>query len=129
MALYAGYGEGVTLHGADALVVNISLEYDVQGNAVSSGKLYENRFISVVTIEDRKLWVGATSWTRWRRCPHLPSGLTTHAHDWRRRCLDRRCRRRALAALMPEEALHATVDDLALQHLEGGEQVVGPLRL
>jgi hypothetical protein len=42
-------------------VVNISqtpgvviLEYEVQGNAVGSGKLYENRFISV-TIEDRKI--------------------------------------------------------------------------
>jgi hypothetical protein len=56
------YGEGMALHGADALVVNISqtpgvviLEYEVQGNAVGSGKLYENRFISVVTIEDRKI--------------------------------------------------------------------------
>src|ERR1700730_9140717 len=62
MALYAGYGEGMALHGADALVVNISqtpgvviLEYEVQGNAVGSGKLYENRFISVVTIEGRKI--------------------------------------------------------------------------
>ena len=62
MALYAGYGEGMALHGADALVVNIGqtpgvviLEYEVQGNAVGSGKLYENRFISVVTIEDRKI--------------------------------------------------------------------------
>ena len=62
MALYAGYGESMALHGAAALVVNISqtpgvviLEYEVQGNAVGSGKLYENRFISVVTIEDRKI--------------------------------------------------------------------------
>ncbi len=62
MALYSGYGEGMTLHGADALVVNISqtpgvviLEYEVQGNAVGSGKRYENRFISVVTIKDRKI--------------------------------------------------------------------------
>ncbi len=59
MALYSGYGAGMALHGADALVVNISqtpgvviLEYEVQGKAVGSGKLYENRFISVVTIED-----------------------------------------------------------------------------
>src|SRR5712672_2119992 len=59
MARYAGYGEGMALHGADALVVNISqtpgvviLEYEVQGNAIGSGNLYENRFISVVTIED-----------------------------------------------------------------------------
>jgi hypothetical protein len=57
-----GLREGMVLHGADALVVNISqtpgvviLEYEVQGNAVRSGKLYENRFISVVTIEDRKI--------------------------------------------------------------------------
>ena len=62
MALYSGYGQGMTLHGADALVVNISqtagvviLEYEVQGNAVGSGKVYENRFISVVTIKDRKI--------------------------------------------------------------------------
>jgi uncharacterized protein len=62
MALYAGYGKNMVLRGADALVVNISqtpgvviLEYEVQGDAVGSGKLYENRFISVVTIEDRKI--------------------------------------------------------------------------
>src|SRR5580704_1874456 len=23
-----------------------------------------------------KLWVGGTTWTRWRRCPHLPSVLS-----------------------------------------------------
>src|ERR1700730_13021212 len=53
MALYAGYGEGMALHGADALVVNISqtpgvviLEYEVQGNAVGSGKLYGRREIT-----------------------------------------------------------------------------------
>ena len=62
MALYSGYGEGMALHGAGALVVNISqtpgvvvLEYEVQGAAVRSGKPYENRFISVVTIRDRKI--------------------------------------------------------------------------
>ena len=62
MALYSGYGKNITLHGAGALVVNISqtpgvviLEYEVQGKAIRSGKLYENRFISVVTIEDRKI--------------------------------------------------------------------------
>jgi ketosteroid isomerase-like protein len=43
-------------------VVNVSqtpgvviLEYDVHGNAVGSGERYENRFISVVTIKDRKI--------------------------------------------------------------------------
>jgi ketosteroid isomerase-like protein len=62
MALYAGYGKGMRLHAAGALVVNISetkgvviLEYEVQGKAVGSGKAYDNRFISVVTIRDRKI--------------------------------------------------------------------------
>jgi ketosteroid isomerase-like protein len=62
MALYSGYGKGMRLHGAGALVVNVSqtpgvviLEYEVQGAAVGSGKVYENRFISVVTIKDRKI--------------------------------------------------------------------------
>ena len=62
MALYAGYGDGISLHGAGALVVNISqtpgiviLEYEVQGDAVGSGKVYENRFISVVAIKDRRI--------------------------------------------------------------------------
>lgn len=52
----------MALHGANALVVNISrvpgvvmLEYEVRGNAVRSTKPYENRFISVVTTEDRKI--------------------------------------------------------------------------
>src|SRR5580704_16573108 len=62
MTLYSGYGKNIELHGANALVVNISqtpgvviLEYEVQGTAVGSGKVYENRFISVVTIKDRKV--------------------------------------------------------------------------
>ena len=49
-------------HGADALVVNISQipassssSMKFRATAVGSGKLYENRFISVVTIEDRKI--------------------------------------------------------------------------
>ena len=62
MALYVGYGEGMVLSGADALVVHRSqdprvviLEYDVHGRAVASGAAYDNCFISVVVIEDRKI--------------------------------------------------------------------------
>ena len=62
MALYAGYGDRMQLHGAGGLVVNLSqtpgvvmLEYEVQGRAVGSGKPYDNRFVSVVTIQDRKI--------------------------------------------------------------------------
>ena len=59
MALYAGYGKGMALHGADALVVNISqtpgvviLEYEVQGNAVGSGNLRKPLHLG---CEDRKI--------------------------------------------------------------------------
>jgi uncharacterized protein len=62
MELYAGYGNNILLHGADALVVHRSqdprvviLEYDVHGRIVRTGASYDNRFISVVTIEDRKI--------------------------------------------------------------------------
>jgi ketosteroid isomerase-like protein len=66
MALYAGYGNNILLHGADALVVHqaqhagvVILEYDVHGKVVGTGAPYDNRFISVVTIGSRKI-------VRWR---------------------------------------------------------------
>ena len=65
MALYSGYGNNIFLTGADALVVHRSqdalviLEYDVHGKIVRSGAAYDNRFISVITIENRKI-------VRWR---------------------------------------------------------------
>jgi uncharacterized protein len=62
MALYAGYGDNICLHGADALVVHRSqdarvviLEYDVHGKIIRTGASYDNRFISVITIEGRKI--------------------------------------------------------------------------
>src|ERR1700674_3292266 len=66
MALYAGYGNNIVPHGADALVIHRSqdprvviIEYQVHGKIVATGASYDNRFISVVTIEDRKI-------VRWR---------------------------------------------------------------
>jgi hypothetical protein len=60
MALYAGYGNNILLHGADALVVHrcqdarvVILEYDVHGKIIRTGASYDKRFISVVIIEDR----------------------------------------------------------------------------
>ena len=62
MALYAGYGNNIVLHGADALVVHRSqdarvviLEYEVHGTIGRTGASYDNRFISVVTIKNRKI--------------------------------------------------------------------------
>jgi ketosteroid isomerase-like protein len=62
MELYSGYGDGIVLSRADALVVHpcrdarvYVLEYDVHGRVVASGAAYENRFVSIVSIENRKI--------------------------------------------------------------------------
>jgi len=62
MASFSGYGKTIKLHSGDALVVHHSrdsrvviLEYEVHGKILSSGAPYDNRFISVITIEKRKI--------------------------------------------------------------------------
>jgi uncharacterized protein len=62
MASFSGYGKTIKLHSSDALVVHRSqdrrvviLEYDVDGKILSSGAPYDNRFNSVITIENRKI--------------------------------------------------------------------------
>ena len=62
MAALSGYGKTIKLQSGDALVVHRSqdrrvviLEYEVQGRILSSGAGYDNRFISVVTIESRRI--------------------------------------------------------------------------
>ena len=62
MAALSGYGKTIRLHSGDGLVVHRSqdsrvviLEYEVHGRILSSGAPYENRLISVVTIENRKI--------------------------------------------------------------------------
>jgi ketosteroid isomerase-like protein len=66
MKLYAGYGDNIILDRADALIVHrcqdarvVILEYEVHGRVIRTGTPYDNRFISVVTVEDRKI-------VRWR---------------------------------------------------------------
>jgi len=51
MRLYAGYGDNIVLHGADALITNRSqdprvviIEYEVHGKIVRTGDSYDNRF-------------------------------------------------------------------------------------
>jgi ketosteroid isomerase-like protein len=62
MASLSGYGKTIRLHSADALVVHRSqnnrvviLEYEVHGKILSTGGAYDNRLISVITIENRKI--------------------------------------------------------------------------
>jgi ketosteroid isomerase-like protein len=62
MALYSGYGKNILLDRSDALIVHpsmdgrtVTLEYEVHGRILATGAPYDNRFISVVTIENRKI--------------------------------------------------------------------------
>jgi len=62
MASLSGYGKTIKVHSGDKLVVHRSqdsrvviLEYEVHGKILSSGGPYDNRLISVVTIENRKI--------------------------------------------------------------------------
>lgn len=62
MASLSGYGRTIKVHSGNALVVHRSedsrvviLEYEVHGKILSSGAPYDNRLISVVTIENRKI--------------------------------------------------------------------------
>lgn len=66
MALYSGYGDSIRLDRGDALVVHpsndgitVTLEYEVHGTILRTGAPYENRFVSIVTIDNRKI-------THWR---------------------------------------------------------------
>ena len=66
MAAYAGYGNSIVIHRGDGLIVHpsadgriVTIEYEVHGTIVLTGGPYDNRFISVVTIENRKI-------VRWR---------------------------------------------------------------
>jgi ketosteroid isomerase-like protein len=62
VASLAGYGKTIRVHSADALVAHRSqdsrvviLEYEVHGTILRTGAPYDNRLISVVTIENRKI--------------------------------------------------------------------------
>ena len=62
MASLSEYGKTIKLRSSDALVVHLSqdrrvviLEYEVHGKILSTGTPYDNRIISVVTIEKRKI--------------------------------------------------------------------------
>src|SRR5271169_3180225 len=57
----SGYGDNIKLHSSGGLVVHRSqdgrvviLEYEVHGKIVATGARYDNRLISVVTVENRK---------------------------------------------------------------------------
>ena len=66
MTLYSGYGKNIRLDRGDGLAVHpsgddrvVTLEYEVHGRVLKSGAAYDNRFVSIAFIENRKI-------VRWR---------------------------------------------------------------
>jgi uncharacterized protein len=66
MSLYSGYGNNILLERGNALAVHpsndghvVTLEYEVHGKILKTGGAYDNRFVSIAFIENRKI-------VRWR---------------------------------------------------------------
>jgi ketosteroid isomerase-like protein len=64
--LYSDYDDYMTVHTADNLRAYrdpqasvVILEYEVHGQSAQTGRPYDNRFVSVITIKDKKV-------THWR---------------------------------------------------------------
>ena len=62
MAAFRGYAESIALHAADHLVTHnaddgrlVVIEYEVHGTILATGVEYDNRFCSVIRIENRKI--------------------------------------------------------------------------
>lgn len=62
MAAFSGYVGAITLQSADTLVVHktddgavVVMEYEVHGTILATGVQYDNRFCSIVRIENRKI--------------------------------------------------------------------------
>jgi ketosteroid isomerase-like protein len=61
MAQFRGYGDSIELQSADTLITHttnnghIVIEYEVHGTILATGVKYNNRFCSIITIENRKI--------------------------------------------------------------------------
>jgi ketosteroid isomerase-like protein len=66
MARFKGYGDNIKLRSADKLITHMTdggrvvvIEYEVHGTILATGVQYDNRFCSIIKIENRKI-------THWR---------------------------------------------------------------
>jgi uncharacterized protein len=60
--LYSGYDDYMRVHSADNLRIYrdpeasvVVLEYEVHGESVQTGRPYNNRFVSIITVKDTKV--------------------------------------------------------------------------
>lgn len=76
MAQFRGYCDNIVLQSADRPIVHMTddgrvlvIEYEVHGTILSTGVNYNNRFCSIIKIENRKIArLEETTWT------HSPPG-------------------------------------------------------
>jgi ketosteroid isomerase-like protein len=78
--LYSDYGDYMTMHTADNLrayrdqeACVAVLEYEVHGESVQTGRPYDNRFVSIATVKNRKV-------THWR--DYLDPVAVFNASGW-----------------------------------------------
>jgi ketosteroid isomerase-like protein len=62
MAQFSGYGNSIELQSADTLITHradngqvVVMEYEVHGTILATGAKYNNRFCSIIKIENRKI--------------------------------------------------------------------------
>jgi ketosteroid isomerase-like protein len=61
MAQFRGYGDNIELQSADKLITHtadngyVVIEYEVHGIILATGVKYDNRFCSIIKIENRKI--------------------------------------------------------------------------
>ncbi len=62
MAAFRGYVDSIALQSADKLIVHkaddgrvVVIEYEVHGTILETGVKYDNRFCSIITVENRKI--------------------------------------------------------------------------
>ena len=62
MARFRGYGDAIELQSADKLITHnagngrvVIIEYEVHGTVLATGVKYNNRFCSIIEVENRKI--------------------------------------------------------------------------
>ncbi len=62
MARFKSYGDNIELQSADKLIIHktdngrvVVIEYEVRGTILATGMKYNNRFCSIIKIENRKI--------------------------------------------------------------------------
>ncbi len=83
MAAFRGYVDNIALQSADKLIVHktddgrvVAIEYEVHGTILASGVKYNNRFCSIIRIEDRRI----AHWRDYMDSLAAWNALTAQAH-------------------------------------------------